>query len=56
MVDRTYFGLKLADLHNELRTHLSLDKDSPAHRPVQRLDQITAPPILGGLPHQCCRM
>src|SRR5882724_11507149 len=35
--------------YNELRTHLSLDKDSPAHRPVQRLGQITARPILGGL-------
>ena len=24
--------------YNELRTHLSLDKDSPSHRPIQRLD------------------
>jgi hypothetical protein len=42
--------------YNELRTHLSLDKDSPAHGPVQRLGQITARPILGGLHHQCRRM
>jgi transposase InsO family protein len=44
------------DYYNELRTHLSLDKDSPAHRPIQRLGQITAWPILGGLHHQYCRM
>src|SRR5712664_4084091 len=26
--------------YNELRTHLSLAKDSPAHRPIQRLGQL----------------
>src|SRR5689334_22447614 len=41
--------------YNELRTHLSLDKDSPAHRPIQRLGQITPRPILGGLHHGYCR-
>src|SRR6266404_4775471 len=41
--------------YNELRTHLSLDKDSPGHRPVQRYGQLAARPILGGLHHQYCR-
>ena len=42
--------------YNDLRTHLSLDKDSPAHRPIQRLGQLAARPILGGLHHQYCRI
>jgi transposase InsO family protein len=42
--------------YNELRTHLSLSKDSPGHRPVQRLGQLAAQPILGGLHHQYCRI
>jgi transposase InsO family protein len=42
--------------YNELRTHLSLDKDSPGHRPTQRLGQVAARPILGGLHHEYCRM
>jgi hypothetical protein len=41
--------------YNELRTHLSLSKDSPCHRPVQRLGQLSAQPILGGLHHEYCR-
>jgi transposase InsO family protein len=44
------------DYYNELRTHLSLDKDSPAHRPIQWLGQVTARPVLGGLHHQYCRI
>jgi transposase InsO family protein len=42
--------------YNELRTHLSLEKDSPVHRPVQRFGQLAAQPILGGLHHQYCRI
>ncbi len=41
-----------AVFYNELRTHLSLGKDSPCHRPVQRLGQLASQPILGGLHHQ----
>jgi transposase InsO family protein len=41
-----------AGYYNELRTHLSLGKDSPGHRSVQRLGQLAAQPILGGLHHQ----
>jgi transposase InsO family protein len=42
--------------YNAFRTHLSLDKDSPDHRPIQQLGQFAARPILGGLHHQYCRM
>ena len=45
-----------AGYYNELRTHLSLEKDSPSHRPVQRLGQLAAQPILGGLHHHYCRI
>jgi transposase InsO family protein len=45
-----------AGYYNEVRTHLSLDKDSPCHRVAQRFGQITALPILGGLHHQYCRI
>ena len=41
-----------AGYYNEVRTHLSLDKDAPGYRPVQRLGQLAAQPILGGLHHQ----
>ena len=41
--------------YNELRTHLSLGKDSPRHRSVRRLGQLAARPILGGLHHEYCR-
>ena len=41
--------------YNELRTHLSLGKDSPCHRPIQRLGQLAAQPILGGLHNEYCR-
>ncbi len=41
---------------NELRTHLSLGKDSPCHRTVQRLGQLAAQPILGGLHHHFGRI
>ena len=30
--------------YNELRTHLSLEKDSPDHRPIQRLGQVVTRP------------
>jgi transposase InsO family protein len=41
-----------AGYYNKLRTHLSLGKDSPDYRSVQRLGQLAAQPILGGLHHQ----
>jgi transposase InsO family protein len=41
---------------NGFRTHLSLGKDAPTHRSIQRLGQLVARPILGGLHHQYCRI
>ena len=45
-----------AGYYNELRTHLSLDKDLPTHRPIQRFGQLAARPILGGLHHHYGRI
>src|SRR4030095_4262298 len=42
--------------YNECRTHLSLDKDPPDRRPIERLAQLVAQPILGGLHNQYCRI
>lgn len=42
--------------YNELRTHLSLGKDSPVHRPINRLGSAFSRPILGGLHHEYGRM
>ena len=43
-----------AGYYNECRTHLSLNKDSPGRRPIQR--PLVARPILGGLHRQYCRI
>jgi transposase InsO family protein len=45
-----------AGYYNEHRTHLSLKKDSPRHRPVQRVGELAAQPILGGIHHCYCRI
>ena len=42
--------------YNEARTHLSLDKDTPATRAVQAVGSIVAKPLLGGLYHQYVRI
>jgi transposase InsO family protein len=44
-----------AAYYNSIRTHLSLGKDAPRVRPVQRFGNIAARPILGGLHHEYCR-
>jgi hypothetical protein len=44
-----------AGYYNEIRTHRSLDKDSPVSRPVQRTGIIVSHPILGGLHHRYAR-
>ena len=41
--------------HNEARTHLSLNKDTPVPRAVQGDGRIFAKPHLGGLHHQYAR-
>ena len=42
--------------YNATRTHLSLGKDSPNRRPVQRRGSIIATDVLGGLHHQYVRI
>src|SRR3977135_4164619 len=51
-----YILADYAGYYNELRTHLSLDKDSPTHRPIQRFGQLATRPILGGLHHHYGRI
>ena len=43
--------------YHRARTHLSLEKDSPEPRPVERLDQgrIVETPMVGGLHHRYAR-
>jgi transposase InsO family protein len=45
-----------AHYYNDVRTHRSLDKDSPIARPVQRTGSITSFAILGGLHHRYARV
>jgi len=45
-----------ARYYNELRTHCSLNKDTPLHRAIEGLGAIISRPILGGLHHQYCRI
>jgi len=41
--------------YNCARTHLSLKKDAPLSRSIERTGRINSIPILGGLHHQYCR-
>jgi len=47
---------KYASYYNQVRTHLSWEKDSPDFRLRQNLGPIAAIPILGGLHHQYVRV
>src|ERR1700678_1223961 len=42
--------------YNGVRTHLTLEKDTPVSRAVDRAGHILCRPILGGLHHQCGRI
>ena len=42
--------------YNGVRTHRSLNKDAPVHRPTQRIGILRSHPILGGLHHQYVRI
>ena len=44
------------DYYNVSRTHMSLEKDSPIHRPVQADGKIISKAILGGLHHNYSRV
>ena len=45
-----------ARYYNDIRTHRSLDKDTPVSRPVQRTGIISSHAILGGLHHHYVRV
>src|SRR3989440_4769100 len=45
-----------ASYYNEVRTHLSLGKDTPYTCPIERFGDIIAQPILGGLHHRYARI
>jgi transposase InsO family protein len=45
-----------ARYYNEMRTHRSLDKDTPISRPVQRAGSIISHALLGGLHHHYVRV
>jgi transposase InsO family protein len=47
---------KYASYYNEVRTHLSLGKDAPCTRAIERFGDIIAQPILGGLHHRYARI
>ena len=42
--------------YNEVRTHLSLEKDAPVSRAIERAGRILCRPVLGGLHHQYVRI
>jgi hypothetical protein len=46
------------DYYHSARTHLSLDKDAPEPRPVERRDQgrVVETPLVGGLHHRYSRL
>jgi hypothetical protein len=44
------------EYHNEIRTHLSLEKDAPVSRAVKLAGTILCRPVLGGLHHQYVRI
>ena len=48
--------LSYMQYYNEARTHLSLEKDAPVSRAVDRAGHILCRPILGGLHHQYGRI
>jgi len=48
--------LSYMNYYNEARTHLSLHKDAPVPRAVERAVHILSGPVLGGLHHQYVRI
>ncbi|WP_423946518.1 hypothetical protein [Candidatus Binatus sp.] len=45
-----------ASYYNEVRTHLSLEKDAPDFRRTQKIGRIAAIPILARMRHQYIRV
>jgi transposase InsO family protein len=50
-----YILMSYMEYYNAVRTHLSLGKDAPVRRIIQRAGRIEARPVLGGLHHQYLR-
>jgi hypothetical protein len=48
--------VKYATYYNEMRTHVSLGKDAPYARLIDRIGDVVARPILGGLHHRYARL
>ena len=48
--------LSYMEYYNVARTHLSLGKDAPVRRIIQRTGRIQVRPVLGGLHHQYVRV
>jgi len=48
--------VKYSRYYNEVRTHVSLGKDAPYTRQIERFGEIVAHPILGGLHHRYARI
>jgi Integrase core domain len=42
--------------YNEMRTHVSLGKDAPRTRLIERIGEVVAQPILGGLHRRYARL
>jgi hypothetical protein len=49
-------GSLYASYYNGARTHLSLAKDAPISRSIERYGRITAEPMIGGLHHRYARI
>jgi len=47
---------RYTDYYNKIRTHRSLNKDSPAFRPVDQFGKVASQAILGGLHHHYVRI
>jgi len=47
---------KYVTYYNEVRTHVSLGKDTPCTGPIERFGDVVAYPILGGLDHRYARI
>jgi transposase InsO family protein len=48
--------VKYAAYYNEMRTHVSLGKDAPHSRLIERIGEVVANPMLGGLHHRYARI
>ena len=51
-----YNFISYMDYYNAVRTHLSLGKDAPVRRIIQRAGRMEVRPVLGGLRHQYVRI